>query len=342
MLKVLSIDWLQLYCDLSDFEIDRDYKFELKPYQSQQFRAIHDIIYRNEKIAEMQSIPVSAILPKEAAIIKIQNRELYGENLFSMIDCLMKFNKISIKSITRLDIALDFQKFENGLLPQLLIDRFLKCKYLKIGRGKFNVIGEQKFAQVFDYLRFGTKTSDLNVYLYNKSKELKQVKDKIYIREMWKKVKFDEKFDVWRLEISMKAKACEVVDTVSGEVFKIKYQHLMNEKMLQNIYYSMLNKHFRFVINDNQLNKSRMQKVELFSNSNYTLKPIYLPKEHSFEYKDKLFVKYLYQYDQSKREVPEAIKLAVNDIYNHMNTNKLVHDYCSKKAWTWEVNSKRV
>lgn len=336
MKKTISIDWLQLYCSASQFTPHRDYQWLEKSFQTRHFRKQYEVVFRGELVATVQTQPTSNIIPADAMIIKFSNRELYGQNLYAMVHDFLDANNIIYKSITRIDIALDFNYFHGKIHPETFIRRFMTCEYLKIGRGKYALHGEQKFRHTFDYLRFGSKTSDLNVYLYNKTKELQQIHDKPYIREKWAKAGLKLDIPVWRLEISLKSKACQYVDLESGEHFNLKLDILDDLNYLYGIFYGLADQYFYFVINDNSCRKDRMKRLDLLDYSTVKYKPLYLPKEADTNKANKMFVKKLYQLDQELRNVPPEIQHAANNVLHFMCQSKELAQYVEKKSPEWQ------
>lgn len=339
MSKLLSmpicVDWLQLYCDGSMFNPNKEYTWQLMKYQTKHFKKQWTVIYKNEEFATVQAEPNSNILPKEAMIVKFSNRELYGQNLRLLVDCFLHDNGITYKSITRLDLAVDFQRFATGDHPEKFIRKFMSCDYLKNGRGKYCIFGEQKHIHTFDYLRFGTKQSELNVYMYNKTKELEQVKDKPYIRKLWREFGMKDNKSVWRLEFSMKGKACNFVDLESGETFKLDLSILDDSVLRKRVFSGLLKQYFEFKKNDGTKNKTRMETLVLFQNYDIELKPLYLPKEPCSAKSDKVFIKKLYQLDQELREVPEEYSdIAHKLLVDFANRVGLV-DFTQKKIEEW-------
>ncbi len=301
MYSSLSVDWLQLYVDCSSMVFDSQYTWKLQGYQTKQFRKVYIISYRGEEFGTAVHEPTSSIIPAWAMIVKLSNRQLYGQNLRGLISSFLEFNGLVFKGVTRIDIALDFNKFKGSLDPHDLIKKFLKSDFLKNGRGKFSVIGEQKFENSYQYLRFGSKTSEVNVYLYNKSIELQQVQDKPYIRKLWALAGIDEMKTVWRLEISLKSKGTHFVDMETGEPKKFDIEEIGSENYLKNVFYSFANQYFEFKYNDGTTNKTRMQSVILFDKFNTTFKPLYLPETTGGNRTDKIFLKKLHALDQELR-----------------------------------------
>lgn len=341
MKKCLSIDWLQLYCDCSGIVFDRDYTWNLQKYQTKQFRKVYEVIYRSEEIATVVMEPTSSILPRFAGLVKFKNRQLYGQNLQSMVISFLDHNNLVFKSITRIDLALDFNYFFNSLDPHTFIHRFLRCDYLKIGRGKFTCIGEQKFQNEYQYLKFGSKTSEVNVYMYDKSTELKQVQDKPYIRKKWSITGLDFTKKIWRLEISIKSKGTHYINLTTGEEERILLDQLNNGSYLSNVYYSYMHQYFRFCINDGSTNKYRMQELRLFDQYEPIYKPLYLPETTGANKTDKVFLKKLYALDQEIRGFNDDSLSAQKVVLMDFIEATGLQDYFIKHKDDWNKSAHR-
>lgn len=262
---MISIDWLQIYA-LGTIPLSSNYSFVLQDYQTRHFKKIYNIYLYKELIATALAEPHSAILKKDSLLIKFENRILYYKNLNIIVNRFFSDCNFQIINISRLDIAKDFNLFDNKMHPTALISGFLSNKYLKIGKAKFNVIGTQQEQNKYDYLRFGSNNSDISVYLYNKTKEFREVKFKNYIFDCWKLNNININQDVWRLEVSLKGNDIKLIEKNSGEINKIDLKYIFAFDKLQKLYYELINKYFKFVIKDNQSNKSRMQQLKLFEN----------------------------------------------------------------------------
>ena len=297
----LSIDWLQLHVDCNDVNFKSHYTWLPQNFQTKQFRKVFKIIFRGEEFATCVCDPNSSIIPKNCMLVKFSNRELYGQNIVSMVDDFLNQSNLVYINMTRIDIAADFNNFKDGLDPHTFIKRFVKAKYLKIGQGKYQINGSQSFEHTFDYLRFGSKTSDVNAYLYNKTKEFKEVKDKPYIRERWKQYDLNLTKDIWRLEVSLKSKGSDYRDKRTGEQMKLNYKDLTKGNFINQYFQSFVQQYFRFVINDNKCRKDRMQPLVLFDSVYTPFKPSYLPETTGAEKSDKIFLKKLHNLDKELR-----------------------------------------
>lgn len=335
-ISIISIDWLQLYVDLTHLDYSTDFEIKLLDYGTKHFKILEEIYLQGSLFASIQREPRSDILKAHTGIIKIENSILYYADAELIINNFLNECGITILNITRLDIAVDFKQFKNGLLPQNLIKGFMKEKYLKNGRGKYTLIGEQKNVLDVSYLRFGTRASDVNVILYNKSLEMRQKVHKQYISDTWKKLKGSPMADVWRIEFSLKSKATTFLDETTGEIQVIDLSILSNNKQKTEIVSALEKRYFEFKINDGKANKTRMPRLSLLDLENTEFTNRYMPAGSDIYKRDKSFMKRLYVLDLEERNVPDHIIEARNDILEYLQKSAIMDEYFDVKKDEWD------
>lgn len=249
----------------------------LLPYGSKQFSAIVEIYYMRDLFGLVQLYPKLPSLPKSAMIFKIANPWLYRSEWMQKFEYICAVLRIMPISISRLDLAADFNTFWGGLHPVEFIRRFMSGEIKHKGRGVGHVDFVQRYARDakekairdslhFNALTMGKKTSDAHCYLYNKTIELDEVKNKPYIRDCWRAAGFDIK-DVWRLEVTMGAKALKFMDKKTGEPYKFGLKDILHPGDSMNIailYRSMLHSLFFFFYPTGKKNVSREEEIQLF------------------------------------------------------------------------------
>ena len=310
MEKIINIDWLSFFCQCGDIVNFDNYTLEEKKYGTQIFEKVADVIKYNEVVATVLWQPRSEILPKDSAMIKINNRQLYNGKWYQIFSDIADNWFCHHFKISRIDICADFLTFKNGLHPQTLISNFLTQKFVKVGRGKFKVMGSQKKYINYQYLRFGSGSSDISTYLYNKSAEMREVRDKPYIRKQWENLNNKNNLDVWRLEFSLKGKSLKIVDTIDGNYMIDNFKVLKDKEVISNIFSFMVNKYFSFVIPENQKNKSRWKKIKLFDNEDCNYKIVDFSLFSDTTKKHKVFLTNLVALEQEMR----AMKSYARDI----------------------------
>lgn len=337
---VINIDYLKLYCVGGTWEDIADIRIKDLPQRSRHFKRVSAVFLFGERFAILEDKPHSKVLHPKAALLKIENRYLYSHSLGVSLRYLLAIIKADVKSISRLDIAIDFNYFVNGLYPENLIQNYMKKKVLKKGRGKFTVSGQQADTNRFHYLKFGSRTSPVQVYLYNKSKEMEDVTFKNYIFESWKNAQLDVDKNVWRLEFSLKSEATTYLDETCGEIIKLTWQDAIKQNVLRKLASSLADQYFTFVKPNGQSRITRMPKLKLLNLQESTVKRIRLTSEKDITRRDKVFLKNLYfEREINKEENPEYSESTNEVLKTLISNNYLLRYYHSRRMfWDQEIN----
>lgn len=334
--SIISIDWLQIYADVSLLKYSDEYEAKILDYGTKNFEILEEVYLQGSLFCSVQRKPRSEIIKSHTAVIKFENSLLYFADAETIIATFLRECEIHLLSITRIDLAVDFKKFKNGLLPQSLVKGFMKEKFLKNGRGKYTLIGSQKNVLDVSYLRFGTKSSDVNVYLYNKSLEMKEKVYKPYIAERWKQLEGSPLQDVWRLEFSLTAKATTFIDEQTGEIQTITLNTFSNTKQQKEIISALEKRYFEFKVNDGQKNKTRMKRLLLLDLEQTTFTNRYLPAGSDIYKRDKILMKNLYTLDKEHRDIPDYLIEAKTDLIDFMTQNQTLKEYYDSKVLQWD------
>ena len=334
--SIISIDWLQIYADVSLLKYSDEYEAKILDYGTKNFEILEEVYLQGSLFCSVQRKPRSEIIKSHTAVIKFENSLLYFADAETIIATFLRECEIHLLSITRIDLAVDFKKFKNGLLPQSLIKGFMKEKFLKNGRGKYTLIGSQKNVLDVSYLRFGAKSSDVNVYLYNKSLEMKEKVYKPYIAERWKQLEGSPLQDVWRLEFSLTAKATTFIDEQTGEIQTITLNTFSNTKQQKEIISALEKRYFEFKVNDGQKNKTRMKRLLLLDLEQTTFTNRYLPAGSDIYKRDKILMKNLYTLDKEHRDIPNYLIEAKTDLIDFMTQNQTLKEYYDDKVLQWD------
>lgn len=176
---------------------------------SKVFRKIYNVVDGDGCLIGNVSLdPYSDAINKNTVIFKAENNILYEPDAIPRIFTFLAEAGLRYKGITRIDVAYDCNEFYGGLKPQKLLDNYFNMKYLKLGNNdpwvkmaggyklKFRANNSQKIkldgdGQTVGAFRassvtWGQRSSDIQVQVYNKSKELREVKMKHHIVDWWK------------------------------------------------------------------------------------------------------------------------------------------------------------
>lgn len=302
MPEIITLDWLQLHVRSakSDYP-ERVNRFEVKRqnFRTKQFKNV-DYIYKDgEGVATMVSIPHSNILHSDSGLLKIENKYLYSNNLETLVDEILNDLELKFVNVTRIDIACDFNLFKNNLHPANFIFNFLSGKYVKLKRSKFSVYGVHERVNEFQYLRFGSPTSVLCYYLYNKSVELRERKNKPYIKKLWVDNNLDDLDNVWRLEFRITASQRGLVDCITGEALPFATLDVLNH--YNEVYRALFFKYMDFRLEDGQRKKDRMKQIPLLNLENPERNYMRLFDRMESNRMDKIFVKKMVELNNELR-----------------------------------------
>lgn len=247
------------------------YTIKKDSHSTRHFKQIHYIYTpEGDEVGYIAHDPCSEILKADSGLFKLNNKYLYQVGLKEWVIDVLKDLGMEFMSISRIDLALDFQRFNNNLDPANFIKKFLTGDYIKKGRFNWNIQGKggQTKGLAYETLKFGSPDSDVQYYLYNKTGEMKARKHKQWIEDNWKANGYDGTGDVWRLEYRLKKtkKGIYKTDYETGEmelIFDMTTLDCLDN--LNDVYSYLFNHYFSFVRNEKKIRKDRCKPVTLFS-----------------------------------------------------------------------------
>lgn len=224
-----------------------------------------ELFFEGRRIATITRQPLSNILPPNAHLIKFDNWFLYSGDVYqNILDVLINL-QLKFKSISRMDLALDYTKHSNGWLPAQMVGKVLDGTIIKLGKQSFSAHGTNNTSLSFNGLKFGKADSPVSAYCYNKSLEMRDVKRKPWIEQKWSDENLDIKTDFWRLEFSCKASSIHFCDTDTAELLNMKHIETLKSKNLNEIFLALRAKYWDFVKCSGDSNKSRRPRIRLFA-----------------------------------------------------------------------------
>lgn len=198
-IKSINLDWLEVFC-IEDGNLDANYfknlgwKVSVREYGTPLYREMFVLLTEHDKpFLEIRRNPYSlkkngGIFDEGSCHIRLSNRTLYTYNPIGQLQgFLVKYN-YQMKGITRIDIACDQLVFDNGMNPETLISDYMAGSILKNRNSRINVHGTEKAdGRSWNSIKWGSASSPLSTKIYDKTLELKQQSDKLYIKDMWVK-----------------------------------------------------------------------------------------------------------------------------------------------------------
>lgn len=259
MTRCINIDWLEVYAHEIQDNIERNAAFyesrglqvECRPYGTRQYEEMFTIMDEwNEKWIEIRRKPKGlqtqtgfSLLDEGSCHVRLCNRTCYSMNPAQIMIQFCEQYGLIISRISRLDICLDFEKFDSGDEPQKFINRYLQGRYSKINQANIRANGKDLWdGRAWNSLSWGAEKSQVTTKIYNKTLELAERKDKPYIRQAWASAGLITDFvemtkqkpdgttykpQIWRLEFSIKSsvKKWYVIEDVHTSKRKIRSIH---------------------------------------------------------------------------------------------------------------------
>nr|CRY95353.1 hypothetical protein [uncultured prokaryote] len=350
--KVISVDWLEYFVHVKDHEllggIDKksfgNYEFIRNEYGTKFFTYSYDIKERGRSIATMICRPRAKFIDDKVATIKIANYILYAETAYKIIDKLLMSLPVKVKGITRIDIACDLLTFENDYRPHKFIKDFVgKDKdddgYIHhYGSKEFAIFGDKNLNSnsKFNYIRFGSRKSNVQCYIYNKSKELREIKDKPYIRDVWalNNLIVDKK-DVWRVEISIKAQGLKVLDKETGQMYRIDSDYISRQSNIEAIFYAYADKYLHFGIKNGQKRAKDYNRLVLIkAEGNVPYRPYNPSTQKNSGRTEKIIIKRLLQASEEYIDMASYIRKSIIDTVNFFAT------ICGQKEGVYKITER--
>lgn len=279
----ISVDWLEVCCygnPISEGVINvngKRYHIVDEHRNTRVFSKLYRVVFRGLDYFYIQQLPISSALKRGLTLVKVSNRVLYSEKYIALLLDLLRALRLQYKGVSRLDIAYDCNYFFNGRHPKKFIHDYI-CKPLE-QRGGIYLANVKKHITFFNksissdtqysYIKFGMGTGGRSAYIYDKSLELQEVKDKPWIRKMWEDNGLinDGKTHVWRAEISIKAQGKQLLNLDTGELFALHPSFLNTYEKVCKIFHFYAAKAFDFRINEGQKNRRNFPPLRLFDPS---------------------------------------------------------------------------
>lgn len=279
----ISVDWFEVCCYGGAIEegvkIVNGIRYQIVDEQksTRVFKKLYKVVHRGLEYFYIQQEPISSALKRGLTLVKISNRVLYSEKYIPLLLDLLKSLHLQYKGVSRLDIAYDCNYFYDGRSPKKFLHDYI-CKPLE-QKGGIYLANVKKHVTFFDksissnaqysYIKFGMGTGGRSAYMYDKSLELREVKDKPWIRQVWADNGLidDKKTHVWRSEISIKSQGKQLLNLDTGELFALHPSFLDTYEKICKIFHFYACKAFDFRINEGQKNRRNFPPLRLFDTS---------------------------------------------------------------------------
>lgn len=242
---VCNLDWVEFYCKFVPFSYEtgedfspmicvaprHDYSAVLRPYGTRVYKYICDVSLHGIPLMTICYEPLSkisagGIMDDRMCHVKLENEWCYNDGWADVFKDALRVFRLKPIRPSRIDLAGDLQHFECGMPANVLASGLMQRRYYKIHQSRWRANGNDAADLSWNSLAFGSKSSPVFTRFYNKSMELREGKDKQYIRECWENAGLDVSRDVWRVEFALTDTGKEVLDSETGERFDISIEDI--------------------------------------------------------------------------------------------------------------------
>ena len=257
--RCVNLDWLEVYVHESktDFPhnaayfMQRGWEVVARPYGTRVYDEMFTLYDPDhEPLLEIRRAPAGAfdvnkmcILDPYSCHIRLHNRTCYRDDAADMLQAFLLRYGFIFQRISRVDICLDFTRFDKGDDPAVFLQRYMQGRYSKLNQANISAHGlDQWDGRYWNSVSWGSRSSMVQTKFYNKSRELREVRDKVYIRQAWALAGLVDDFqtlikrkadgteyrpDVWRVEFSIQSsvKGWVVVEDCHGKRKQLRSIH---------------------------------------------------------------------------------------------------------------------
>ena len=227
MTRCINLDWLEVFC----FEIG-------EPHDADYFRRAGFVVDEREygtriynqmftlmgddghPLLEVRRSPKSLLMPQQATHLRLVNRSCYFDNAAEVMAQFIECYGYTFQRISRVDICLDFVRFDDNTRPRVFMQRYMRGKFSKINQANIRAHGSDNWTgRVWNSVSWGSPSSMIGTKFYNKTLELYDPKTdsfgKPYIRYAWFNAGLidnidrctlnNEEQEIWRVEFSIQS-----------------------------------------------------------------------------------------------------------------------------------------
>lgn len=311
-MRCVNLDWLEVHALEPQEPRDANYFRALgwhvieRDYGTRVYKEMFTIYFPDgEPFLEVRRAPASNSSSEAAKFfepyschLRLHNRTCYIKSVnpedakdnctaATLLAQFMQQYGYTFRRIARVDVCLDFEKFDSGDDPQRFLYRYLNGRYSKINQGNISAHGKDLWdGRAWNSISWGSLNSQIGTKLYNKTLEIKECRDKPYIRQAWASAGLVEdmttllrhnseghqyKPSIWRVEFSIRSsvKKWFVIehDNLGNKCKRSKHNRLEDyatDSQLLTLFASLADHYFHFKYFEEGQRKDRCKDKELF------------------------------------------------------------------------------
>ena len=234
--RCVNLDWLEVHCfeptnDPHDATFFRRAGLEVveREYGTRVYKEMFTISdRRGNPFVEVRRNPYSqgfqGVHAAEECHLRLVNAACYYDDAALRLQNFMDAYGYTFNRIARVDICLDFEKFDEGDDPAKFLSRYLRQVYSKINQGNITAHGTDRWdGQLWNSVSWGSPSSAIGTKFYNKTQELYDPTSgtfkKPHIRYAWLQCGLIDDFhkvlkknedgwyqpQIWRIEFSIRS-----------------------------------------------------------------------------------------------------------------------------------------
>lgn len=234
--RCVNLDWLEVHCfepsnDPHDAPYFRRAGLEVveREYGTRVYKEMFTVSdRRGNPFVEVRRNPYSqgwqGVHAAEECHLRLVNAACYYDDAALRLQNFMDTYGYTFNRIARVDICLDFEKFDEGDDPAKFLSRYLRQVYSKINQGNITAHGSDRWdGQLWNSVSWGSPSSAIGTKFYNKTQELYDPTSgtfkKPHIRYAWLKCGLIDDFhkvlkknedgwyqpQIWRIEFSIRS-----------------------------------------------------------------------------------------------------------------------------------------
>lgn len=196
--RCINLDWLECHVlepvrephDVNYFYA-HGYLIDVREYGTPIYKEMFTLLdNQGHPFIEIRRDPKSRLMDINMCHIRFHNSYCYYDNAAQLMEEFINRHGYMFVRISRVDVCLDFEKFDRGDDPQKFVYRYLEKVYSKINQANLSAHGADTWTQrEWNSLSWGSQKSDIGTKMYNKTKELYdpilKTYRKPYIRFAW-------------------------------------------------------------------------------------------------------------------------------------------------------------
>lgn len=321
MKAMFSCDWLELYCE-SNQPIQCGsvragslfMSISQREYGTRVYRYIYDVeLWHEEDFVPFLTIcccPLSPILKPTDAHVKLANYWLYTDMWLNKLEHALRAFCINPIQPSRIDLCADWQYCRSGIAAWDLLNGLVCSRFLKVHQPhwRLHAYDSTKAGRLYyNSLAFGSKSSSVFTRFYNKSLELRQGSDKVYIRERWSQIGFDDAQPIFRTEFSLQSLGRKSVDRETGAIVEIDWRRLIDHSYLSEQFRYYAAYYFDIRRADNA-RRDRCTPLDIFGGSDMSYAAFQNPRFELSTRTDRLVLNYLHKNYGRLAVTPEQMR----------------------------------